>query len=214
MELELRFFANFRAEVGQKTIHREYEDGSTVGDILQALESEFPGLEGELVENGAIRDQLSVLRNGRDVYHMDGLDTPMADEDRLSVFPPVAGGVDTDFGVPDAGDGETRTLETPAGLSDATLTVDADGQGTVVQSYRGITERLAIEYLVGMGGERVDEQTVSGEGWTVETSSEKVPIYEGSTMNLTEVRVEFTGDPDRLVMLVPAFSQKAVRAGG
>lgn len=214
MELELRFFANFRAEVGQKTIHREYEDGSTVGDILLALESEFPGLEGDLVEDGAIRDQLSILKNGRDVYHMEGMDTPLEDGNRLSVFPPVAGGTTDVEGIPEEDGGETRTLETPAGLSDATLTVDSEGQGTVVQSYRGITERLALEYLVGMGGERVDEQTVSGEGWTVETSSEKVPIYEGSTMNLTEVRVEFTGDPDRLAMLVPAFSQKAVRAGG
>ena len=28
MELELRFFATFRAAVGQKTIYREYPDGS------------------------------------------------------------------------------------------------------------------------------------------------------------------------------------------
>jgi molybdopterin synthase sulfur carrier subunit len=213
MDLELRFFANFRAEVGQKTIHREYEDGSTVGEILLALESEFPGLEGELVEDGAIRDQLSVLKNGRDVYHMAGMDTPMEDGDRLSVFPPVAGGAE-EVAAEDGGVTETRTLETPPGLSDATLTLDAEGRGTVVQTYRGISERLALEYLVGMGGERVAENAVAGEGWRVETSSEKVSIYEGSSVKLTEVTVRFTGEPDRLAMLVPVFSQKAVRAGG
>jgi hypothetical protein len=83
-----------------------------------------------------------------------------------------------------------------------------------VQSYRGISERLALEYLVGMGGERVAEDAVAGEGWRVETSSETVDIYEGSSVKLTEVTVRFTGEPDRLAMLVPVFSQKAVRAGG
>jgi molybdopterin synthase sulfur carrier subunit len=207
MELELRFFANFRAEVGQKTIHREYEDGSTVGEILLALEAEFPGLEGDLVEDGAIRDQLSVLKNGRDVYHMQGMDTPMEDGNRLSVFPPVAGGAEEAAG-------ETRVLEMPPGLSDATLTVDADGEGTVVKPYRGVSERAAIGYLVGMGGERTGDHGVAGEGWRVETSAEKVPIYEGSSMTLTEVTMRFSGDPDVLADLLPEFSQKAVRAGG
>nr|WP_303655775.1 ubiquitin-like small modifier protein 1 [Salinirubellus salinus] len=209
MELELRFFANFRAEVGQKTIHREYEDGSTVGDILLALEAEFPGLEGDLVEDGAVRDQLSVLKNGRDVYHMEGVDTPMEDGDRLSVFPPVAGGSEEAV----AGGG-SRTLEMPPGFSDAVLTIDEDGEGLVEKSYRGISERLALEYLVGMGGERVAAHVVAGEGWRVETSAEKVPVYEGSTMNLTEVTVRFTGEPDVLTDLLPRFAQKAIRAGG
>ena len=92
MELELRFFATFRAAVGQKTIHREYPDGSTVGEVLRALEEEFEGLAGELVEEGEIRDQLSVLKNGREVLHMEGIETTLEDGDTLSVFPPVAGG--------------------------------------------------------------------------------------------------------------------------
>ncbi|OYR79524.1 molybdopterin synthase sulfur carrier subunit, partial [Halorubrum ezzemoulense] len=41
---------------------------------------------------GALAPQINVLKNGREVLHLDGLDTPMADGDRLSVFPPVAGG--------------------------------------------------------------------------------------------------------------------------
>jgi molybdopterin synthase sulfur carrier subunit len=211
MEIELRFFANFRAEVGQKEIHREYEDGSTVGDILLALEREFPGLEGDLVENGAIRDQLSVLKNGRDVYHKQEMETLLEDGDRLSVFPPVAGGAGTDSGgVPT----ETRTLEMPPGMSDATMTVDDEGEATVVQSYRGVSERAAVEYLVGMGAERTDEYSAAGEGWRVETSAEKVPIYEGSSMTLTEVTLRFMGEPEALTALLPKFAQKAVRAGG
>ncbi|WP_312909679.1 ubiquitin-like small modifier protein 1 [Natronosalvus caseinilyticus] len=92
MELDLRFFATFREAVGQKDLSRTVEDGATVGDVLAGLEEEYQGLEGELLEDGAIRPQLSVLKNGRDVVHMAGVDTDLEEGDRLSVFPPVAGG--------------------------------------------------------------------------------------------------------------------------
>lgn len=93
MELELRFFATFRAAVGEKSITREFDDGTTVGDVLAAIESEFPELAGELLdEDGDIRPQLSVLKNGREVLHIEGTATPLSEGDSVSVFPPVAGG--------------------------------------------------------------------------------------------------------------------------
>lgn len=93
VEIELRFFANFRAAVGQKEIRRTFEPGVTVGEVLAAIESEFPELAGDVLdEEGAIRPQLSVLKNGREVIHLEGTETVLEDDDRLSVFPPVAGG--------------------------------------------------------------------------------------------------------------------------
>ncbi len=92
MEIDLRFFATFREAVGRKEISREFEDGTTVGDVLATLEAEYEGLEGRLLEDGAVAEHLSVLKNGRDVVHMDGVDTDLAEGDLLSVFPPVAGG--------------------------------------------------------------------------------------------------------------------------
>ncbi|MFC6837716.1 ubiquitin-like small modifier protein 1 [Halomarina ordinaria] len=93
MELELRFFANFRTAVGSKTIAREYDDDATVGDVLAALEAEFDGLEGLILDDvGDIRPQLNVLKNGREVLHLDGTATELEEGDTMSVFPPVAGG--------------------------------------------------------------------------------------------------------------------------
>ncbi|MFB6206373.1 MAG: ubiquitin-like small modifier protein 1 [Haloglomus sp.] len=93
MELELRFFAAFREAVGSKTIEREFDDSADVGTVLQALEAEFDGLEGRLLDDeGGLRPQLSVLKNGRETVHIDGLSTPLEDGDTVSVFPPVAGG--------------------------------------------------------------------------------------------------------------------------
>ncbi|WP_115864046.1 ubiquitin-like small modifier protein 1 [Halorussus litoreus] len=89
MELELRFFANFREAVGQKTLEREYPEGTAVGEVLGDLAEEF---DMNLFEDGELRQQLSIMKNGKDVVHLDGVDTPLADGDVLSVFPPVAGG--------------------------------------------------------------------------------------------------------------------------
>ncbi|MFC6903709.1 ubiquitin-like small modifier protein 1 [Halalkalicoccus tibetensis] len=93
MNLELRSFATFREAMGQKTIERDYEEGVTVGEVLADLESEFDGLEGRLLDgDGEIQPQLSILKNGRDVTHAQGPETPLEPGDTLSLFPPVAGG--------------------------------------------------------------------------------------------------------------------------
>ena len=89
MELTLRFFANFREDVGQKTLEREFPDGETVGDVLESLSEEY-GLD--VLEDGDLRPQISIMKNGKDVVHIDGRRTALADGDTLSIFPPVAGG--------------------------------------------------------------------------------------------------------------------------
>ncbi|QDX39474.1 ubiquitin-like small modifier protein 1 [Salarchaeum sp. JOR-1] len=91
MELMLRFFANFRETVGQKTIRREYADGSTVGDVLRDLSDEHPKME-LFDDDGSLREYLTVMKEGRDITYIDGLETELTDGDRVSVFPPVAGG--------------------------------------------------------------------------------------------------------------------------
>lgn len=93
MDIELRFFATFREAVGQREVAHEYPDDATVGDVLASLEAEYEGLAGELLdEDGDVRPRLSIMRNGRNVIHLDGTETSLSDGDELSVFPPVAGG--------------------------------------------------------------------------------------------------------------------------
>lgn len=93
MQLALRFFATFREAVGTKEIERTFDTEATVGDVLAAVEDEFPELAGDILDDdGDIQPHLTVLRNGREVVHLDGTATELSDGDRLSIFPPVAGG--------------------------------------------------------------------------------------------------------------------------
>ncbi len=91
MDIELRFFATFREAVGEKTITREIEGGTTVDDLLYALEEEYPDLDIHTAE-GDLREYLSILKNGRDISFLDGPETTLEPGDTLSIFPPVAGG--------------------------------------------------------------------------------------------------------------------------
>lgn len=91
MEIDMRFFANFRDAVGEKTITRESPDGSNVGDVLREIEREYSGVD-LFDEDGELREFLSVMKNGREVTYLDGIETPLEDGDTISVFPPVAGG--------------------------------------------------------------------------------------------------------------------------
>jgi len=92
MNVELRFFATFREVVGQKVVEEEYPNGTTIGEVLYDLEAEHDGLEGQLLEDGGLRPHINVLKSGREVLHLDGIDTVLEDGDSLSIFPPVAGG--------------------------------------------------------------------------------------------------------------------------
>ncbi|WP_336325368.1 ubiquitin-like small modifier protein 1 [Halovenus sp. HT40] len=91
MNIELRFFANFREAVGQKEIGWAVDDGATVGSVLHDVEAEYPEVD-IFDEDGEVREFLSIMKNGRDITYIEGPDTPLDDDDTISVFPPVAGG--------------------------------------------------------------------------------------------------------------------------
>jgi molybdopterin synthase sulfur carrier subunit len=91
MNVELRFFANFREAVGQKELGWEVDDGATVGSVLREVEAAYPEVD-IFDEDGEIREFLSIMKNGREITYLEGVDTPLDSDDTISVFPPVAGG--------------------------------------------------------------------------------------------------------------------------
>lgn len=84
----------------------------------------------------------------------------------------------------------------------------------VERSFRGISRRLAINYLENLGGERAEggEWDIEGDGWRATLSESKVDI--GPSLQLNEVTVTFDGEEATLDDLIPKFAQKAMRAGG
>ena len=69
-------------------------DGTTVGQIVESLESAYPGMRERLIEdNGDLRHFVNIYLNGEDIRYIDGLKSSVNDNDELSIVPAVAGGL-------------------------------------------------------------------------------------------------------------------------
>ena len=68
-------------------------NGVSVNDILQDLNSKFPGVKERLFdESGDLRKFVNVYLNNEDIRFLKNLDTQINDGDELSILPAIAGG--------------------------------------------------------------------------------------------------------------------------
>lgn len=67
--------------------------GATVREVLQALEARCPGVAPRILDaQGRVRRYVNVFLNEEDVRFLQELDTPVADADRVTLVPAMAGG--------------------------------------------------------------------------------------------------------------------------
>ncbi len=66
-------------------------DATTVRALIEQLE---PDLRAMIWENDTLRPFIRILINGKDIELMNGLDATIAENDHLSIFPPIAGGTE------------------------------------------------------------------------------------------------------------------------
>jgi len=91
--MRLKFFATYR-----DITHRKEEDIPAPSDVRALFFSlgERYGAAMRLKlyspDGTDIGDETIILVNGRNVCHIAGIDTPLAETDTVSVFPVVAGG--------------------------------------------------------------------------------------------------------------------------
>jgi sulfur-carrier protein len=68
-------------------------EGSTLGEVLAALEAAHPGFHERLFDdNGGLRKFVNVFVADDDVRYLDGLDTKVPAGETVSIIPAVAGG--------------------------------------------------------------------------------------------------------------------------
>ena len=91
MAVEIKLPTVLRAQAdGQASVA---VDGSTVGDVFNALVARYPGLRGNLLDDeGGLHKFVNVYKDDDDIRYLDGLDTKVGNGDVLSILPAVAGG--------------------------------------------------------------------------------------------------------------------------
>jgi len=92
MKITVKAFAMFR-EVMDMQIELEFPDGATVRTLLINLTARYEGLsEVMFAAPDTLRDFVNILKNGRNIHFIAGLDTPLDNGDIIALFPPAAGG--------------------------------------------------------------------------------------------------------------------------
>ncbi len=67
--------------------------GRTVAEALEELTGQHPALKQHLyTENGELRAFVNLFLNDEDIRYLQGVETPLADSDRLMILPSIAGG--------------------------------------------------------------------------------------------------------------------------
>ncbi|MFA5269370.1 MAG: ubiquitin-like small modifier protein 1 [Methanoregula sp.] len=90
--ITVKSFATLR-EVMDAEVRMDFPEGATIRSLLVVLTGRFLGLSDLLfISPDTLRDFVNILKNGRNIYFLDGLDTPLSDGDLIALFPPAAGG--------------------------------------------------------------------------------------------------------------------------
>ncbi len=90
----LNFFTLFRLELGIRYIDVELSMPTKLKDVLLMGEkvSKKPFIYKLIDENGNLREDSIILVNGKNVHHLQKLDTVINDTDEIALFPPGGGG--------------------------------------------------------------------------------------------------------------------------
>jgi molybdopterin synthase sulfur carrier subunit len=88
----VRIPPTLRSEVGGE--RQVSASGDTVRAVIDDLVGRFPGLAGQLLEDGEVAPFVNVYLEGEDVRTLsDGFDAPVTDNATVILLPAMAGGV-------------------------------------------------------------------------------------------------------------------------
>lgn len=92
--VQIKLFASFRQPGLPDRFTVSISPDATVMDALELVFADRPSLRDEVMAPGRreLQPHVNIMLKGRLIRDLQGLDTPVADGDTLSLFPPVAGG--------------------------------------------------------------------------------------------------------------------------
>ncbi len=95
MRVKVKFFTLFRLEYGLSELNLELpEEDITIKDLLKIIDIKTDkNISKKLfTDDKKVKTSAIVLVNGKNIFHIRGLDTNIRDGDVISLFPPGGGG--------------------------------------------------------------------------------------------------------------------------
>ena len=79
-----------RGAAGLKVVELDGAPDATVADILALLVADLPVLVPEMLgDDGNLRSNIAIFRNGRNIRLLDNLETPVSSDQTLDLFPKI-----------------------------------------------------------------------------------------------------------------------------
>lgn len=66
--------------------------GGTVREVLANLETDYPGFEDRVFEDGEVKRFINLFVDGQEIRTLEGLDTTVGEHVEVSIIPAMAGG--------------------------------------------------------------------------------------------------------------------------
>lgn len=91
--MRIRLYANLRHAAGTRVVQVPSRDRMPIYEAVRELIRQKPQLKALMLDKeGNLAAHIAVVVNGRDVRHLDGVETMVSHEDQVDIFPPVGGG--------------------------------------------------------------------------------------------------------------------------
>lgn len=88
--MKVKFYGSIAALTGEKERDFTADD---VKSLLNELYLHYPKpFQEKLFEGDALKPGIVVLKNGKNINNLQGLETPLAQDDQVSIFPVLGGG--------------------------------------------------------------------------------------------------------------------------
>jgi molybdopterin synthase sulfur carrier subunit len=85
----VKLYANLRSITGGKDLQIP---GESIREILDALLREYPAIRPFLFVEEQLRPRVMLTLNGQSLNTQTCMEQPLAGQDQIAIFPPVAGG--------------------------------------------------------------------------------------------------------------------------
>ncbi len=68
-------------------------EAGSIGDVLAAVDAQYPGVAEKLLDgDGNVKRFINIFLNDDEINALQGLETPVSADDRVSIVPAMAGG--------------------------------------------------------------------------------------------------------------------------
>jgi len=91
--LKIKFFSLIKFDLKKDEVDYQLSGSKSVKEIIKLLDQEFANyFNRKLLKDGELKSGTIILLNGRNICHLQGLDTLVENKDEITIFPPSGGG--------------------------------------------------------------------------------------------------------------------------